>query len=152
MGDAAALDDLPQAGGDDIVLHLHAQTLGKGVDSPKPLPHTGEQLNRRSAAVEEGPVQLDALGGTLLNHGVHIGQQAIHAVAPAKAVGLGPKLRWGVAQRRDKGIVLHVRGAQGLIKIVEKGDNGRLLVHKLLLYDKKRLFKLKSRFSQSLLL
>ena len=33
--------------------------------------------------------------------------------------------RRGIAQGRDKGVVLHIRGAQGLVKVIQQGHDGR---------------------------
>ena len=107
------------------MLHLNAQTLPKGVDPGKPLPDAGEQLDGLTAVVQEGPVQLDILRGALLDHGVHIGQQAVHPVFPAKGVGPAPEFCRSIAQRRDKRIVLHVRGAQSLVKVIQQRHNRR---------------------------
>ena len=46
----------------------------------------------------------------------------------AKAVGDAPELARRVAEGGDKAVVLHIGGAEGLVKIVEKGDDG-LFVH-----------------------
>ena len=45
-------------------------------------------------------------------------------VIPAQAVGLLPELGRGIPQLRDEGVILHVRGTQGLVKIVQQGDDG----------------------------
>ncbi len=74
--------------------------------------------------VQEGPVQLDILRGGTLDHGVHIGQQAIHVVIPAKAIGLLPELGRGIPQLRDEGVILHVRGTQVLSKSYRKAMIG----------------------------
>ena len=100
------------------MLHLHPQRFTKSVNPGKPVPHAGEQLDGLAAAVQERPVQLDALRGTLLNHGVHIGQQAVHAVLPAECIGFSPEFRRGIAQGGDESVILHIRGTQGLIKVV----------------------------------
>ena len=42
MGDAAALDDLAQTGGDDVVLHVHAEVRAIGGDAREPLAHAGK--------------------------------------------------------------------------------------------------------------
>ena len=124
MGDAAALDDLLQAGGQHVVLDLHAQGRAEVVDAAEPLSHAGEQLHGLAAAHQKVTGQGDALGAALGDHGIHIGQQAVHAVLPAKGVGLVPELLGRVAQGRDKGVVLHVGGAEGLVKVVQQGDDG----------------------------
>ena len=128
MADAAALDDLPQAGGDDIVLHIHAQALAEGVDAAEPVLHAGEQLHTVAALHQKLSIQPDILRLALLDHGIHIGQQAVHAVGEAEGVGLFPELGGLVAQRGDEGVVLHVGGAEGLVKVVQQGDDGS--VHK----------------------
>ena len=124
VADAAALNDLPQAGGDDIVLHIHPKALAKGVDAAEPILHPGEQLHPVAAAHQEIPVQADILPAALLDHGVHIGQQAVHAVGEAEGVGLLPKLGGLIAQGGDEGIILHIGGAEGLIKVVQQGNDG----------------------------
>ena len=116
------------------MLHRHAQTVAKGVDTAEPLPHAGEQLDGLAALHQEVPVQRHALGAALLDHGIHISQQAVHLVLPAEGVGLLPELRGGIAQTGDEGIVLHIRGAQGLIKVVQQGDDGSF-AHRYLLFD-----------------
>ena len=42
MGDAAALDDLTQTGGDDVMLHVHAEVRAVGGDAREPLAHAGK--------------------------------------------------------------------------------------------------------------
>ena len=111
------------------MLHLNAQTLPKGVDPGKPLPDAGEQLDGLTAVVQKGPVQLDILRGALLDHGVHIGQQAVHPVFPAKGVGPAPEFCRGIPKGGDEGVVLHVRGAQSLVEVVQEGDDRRLRFH-----------------------
>ena len=106
------------------MLDLHPQLLAEGVDAAEPLPHAGKEHHVPSAAHQKVPVQPPVLLPALMDHGVHIGQQAIHVVIPAKAVGLLPELGRGIPQLRDEGVILHVRGTQGLVKIVQQGDDG----------------------------
>ena len=124
VADAAALDDLPEAGGDDIVLNGYALALAEGVDAGKPVLHAGEELYVMAAANQKVPVQTDVLGPTLLDHGVHIGQKAVHVVIIAEVVGLFPEFSGLIAQGGNEGVVLHVGGAEGFVEIVEKGDDG----------------------------
>ena len=107
------------------MLHLHPLAAAEGVDAAEPIRHPGEQLQAVAAAHQKLPVQPDVLGPALGDHGVHIRQKAVHAVLPAEIVGLFPKLRRGIAQSRDKGVVLHIRGAQGLVKVIQQGHDGR---------------------------
>ena len=100
------------------MLHLNALLLTKGVNSAKPILHAGEKLNPAALfhQILPGEGQVFPLG--LLDHHVHIGQHAVNSVLPAKAVGLGPKLRRGHAQAWNEGVILHIRGAKGLVKVV----------------------------------
>lgn len=109
------------------MLHLHPLAAAEGVDAAEPIRHPGEQLQAVAAAHQKLPVQPDVLGPALGDHGVHIRQKAVHAVLPAEIVGLFPKLRRGIAQSRDKGVVLHIRGAQGLVKVIQQGHDGVIL-------------------------
>ena len=52
MAHAAALDDLAQAGGEHIVLDLHAQRFAEGVDAREPVRNAGKQLDRAPAGNE----------------------------------------------------------------------------------------------------
>ena len=108
------------------MLHRHPQAVAEGVDPVEPFPHAGKQLDALSALHQIVPVQRHALGPALLDHGVHIGQQAVHLILPAEIVGLLPELRRGIAQAGNEGIVLHIGGAQGLIKVVQQGNDGSL--------------------------
>ena len=120
------------------MLHRHAQAVAKGIDPVEPFPHAGKQLDGLAALHQIVPVQGFALGPALLDHGVHIGQQAVHLVLPAEIVGLLPELRRCIAQTGDKGIILHVGGAQGLVKVVQQGDDGFLVHGFLSFWVKKR--------------
>ena len=51
-------------------------------------------------------------------------------VAAAEVVGLGPELRRGHAQAGNEGIVLHIGGAESLVKIIKKRHNGLLRNHR----------------------
>ena len=128
MAHAAALDDLAQAGGEHVVLDLHAQRFAEGVDAREPVLHAWEQLDRMPAGDEVVAVQADALFAALLDHRVHVGEQAVHAVFKAEGIRDAPELAGRVAERGDERIVLHVGRAEGLVKVVEKGDDG-LFVH-----------------------
>ena len=77
-----------------------------------------------AAAHQKIPIQPDVLPAALLNHGVHVGQQAVHVVAEAEVVGLFPEFLGLVAQGGNEGIVLHNGGAEGLVKVVQQGDDG----------------------------
>ena len=124
VGNAAALNDLLQPGGQHIVLDGHALLLTEGVDPLKPLPYAGKQLHAAAARHQKVPLQVLSLGAALGDHGVHIRQQPVHPVLTAEGVGLVPELRRGVSQGRDKGVVLHVRGTQRLVKVVQQRDDG----------------------------
>ena len=106
------------------MLHRDAQTVAKGVDAAKPLPHAGEQLDGLAALHQIVPVQRFALSAALLDHGIHIGQQTVHLILPAEGVGLLPELGRGIAQTGDEGIILHICGTQGLVEVVQQGDDG----------------------------
>ena len=67
-----------------------------------------------AAAHQEITIQTNILRPALLDHGIHIGQQAVHTVGEAKGIGLFPELGGLIAQGRNKGIVLHVGGAEGI--------------------------------------
>ena len=116
------------------MLHLDALGLSECVDAPEPVLHAGEQHNATAFFYQvlpgEGPVPLLRLP----DHGVHIGQNAVNAVATAKAVGLRPELLRRHAQAGDEGIVLHVSGAERLVKVVEKCHDGPLCLHGRLLF------------------
>ena len=113
------------------MLHLHAQGRAEVVDAAEPLPHAGEQLHAVTAAHQEVPCQGEALGAALSDHGIHIGQQTVHAILPPEGVGLAPELLGRIAQRGDEGVILHVGGAEGLVEVVQQGDDG--LAHIVLL-------------------
>ena len=132
MGNAAALDDLAQTGGDDVVLHVHAEVRAVGGDAREPLAHAGKQLDGLARADQIIAVETDALRGALADHGVHIGEQAVHFVLIAEAVGLGPELRGRVAEGWNEGVILHIGGAEGLIKVVKERDD-RAFGHGVLL-------------------
>ena len=110
------------------MLHRHPQAFAEGVDPFKPLLHAGKQFDGMAALHQIVPVQCDSLGAARLDHGVHIGQQAVHLVFPAEVVGLLPELRRRIAQAGDKGVVLHIGGTQRFVEIVQQGDN-RSLAH-----------------------
>ena len=93
-----ALDDLPQAGGDDVMLHLHALTVAEGVDAVKPALYAGEEHNVLSLLHQTLPGQRKAPLVRLGDHGVHIGQNAVDAVGAAEGIGLLPELARGHAQ------------------------------------------------------
>ena len=107
------------------MLHLHPLAASKFVDAPEPIGHPGKQLHPVTAPHQEIPIQPDVLGPAFGDHGVHVRQQPVHAVLPAKVIGLSPEFCRSIAQRRDKGIVLHVRGAQSLIKVIQQRHNRR---------------------------
>ena len=73
--------------------------------------------------------KLDILRGALLDHGVHIVKQAVHPVFPAKGVGPAPEFCRGIPKGGDEGVVLHVRGAQSLVEVIQEGDDWRLRFH-----------------------
>ena len=106
------------------MLHIHTQAPAEGVDAAKPILHPGEQLYAVAAAHQEITIQTNILRPALLDHGIHIGQQAVHTVGEAKGIGLFPELGGLIAQGRNKGIVLHVGGAEGFIKVVQQGNDG----------------------------
>ena len=111
------------------MLHLHALTLAKGVDAVKPLLHTGKQHDVTTFFHQALPGQGQAMLIRLQDHGIHIGQNTVNAVGPAKAVCLCPELLRRHAKAGDESIVLHIRGAEGLIKVIEQRDDGLLLFH-----------------------
>ena len=123
-GDGAALDDLPQAGGDHIVLHLDAQEAAVAVDPLKPVGDAGEEGDVPSAAVQPLAGQGDAPLLRLPEHGVHIGQDAVHFLPASEVVGDFPEVPRGQAQGGDEGVVLHILGTEGFVEVVEEGDNG----------------------------
>ena len=75
------------------MLHVHAEIRAVGGDAREPLAHAGKQLDGLARADQIIAVETDALRGALADHGVHIGEQAVHFVLIAEAVGLGPELR-----------------------------------------------------------
>ena len=82
-----------------------------------------------AAAHQEITIQTNILRPALLDHGVHIGQQAVHPVFPAKGVGPAPEFCRGIPKGGDEGVVLHVRGAQSLVEVIQEGDDRRLRFH-----------------------
>ena len=80
------------------MLHLHALRLAEGVDPAEPVLHAGEKhdLPPLFHQISTGKGQAPLL--RLPDHGVHIREDAVHPVLPAKAVGLRPELRRGHAK------------------------------------------------------
>ena len=125
--DGRAFNDLPQAGRDDVVLHLDTLAGAEVVDPPEPVLHTGEQHDAPPLLHQVRPGERTVPPRRLPQHGVHIGQDAVHPVPAAEAVGLRPELCGGHPQGGDEGVVLHIGGAEGLVKVVQKGHDGLLL-------------------------
>ena len=111
------------------MLHLDSLAVAEGVDAAEPLLHAGKQHDVPAHLPQALPGEGQAPLFRLLDHGVHIGQNAVHTVGMAEAVGHGPEFPGRHAQTGDEGIILHVRGAEGLVKIVKKRHDGPLLVH-----------------------
>ena len=110
------------------MLDLHTERFAEGVDARKPVLYARKKLDRASAGNKIVPAEADALFAALLDHRVHIGEQTVHAVFIAEAVGDAPELARRVAEGGNEAVVLHIGGAEGLIKVVKKGDDG-LFVH-----------------------
>ena len=119
------------------MLHLHALLDAEGVDAAEPVLHAGVEHDIAALFHQTLPGQGDAPLVGLGDHGVHIGEDAVHPVGAAEPVGHRPELCRRHAQRGDEGVVLHVGGAEGFIKVIEKGHNGQMLFHKLKSFQKK---------------
>ena len=106
------------------MLHLDPQALAEGVDPAEPVLDTGEEDDAPPLLHQVLPGHGETPLLRLPDHGVHVGQDPVHPVPAAEVVGDGPELRGLHPQGGDEGIVLHVRGAEGLVEIVEEGDDG----------------------------
>ena len=92
------------------MLHLHAQQAAVLVQPGKPILNTGKKGDAAAAVVQALPGQRQAHGLAPADHGVHVGQYAVHVFAPAEVVGLLPEVAGGHAQAGDKGVILHILG------------------------------------------
>ena len=109
------------------MLHLDTLAGAEVVDPPEPVLHTGEQHDAPPLLHQVRPGERSVPPRRLPQHGVHIGQDTVHPVPAAEAVGLRPELCGGHPQGGDEGVVLHIGGAEGLVKVVQKGHDGLLL-------------------------
>ena len=100
------------------MLHPDPLALPEGIDARKPLLHTGEEYDAAALLHQICPGKGQVFLPGLPEHGVHVGQDPVDAVGPAEVVGLRPEFRRRHAQRGDEGVVLHIGGAEGLIKVV----------------------------------
>ena len=111
------------------MLYLHALCRAVEIDAVEPFVNALVQLDP-SAAVDEtfaGDGLADA--AAFADHGIQIGENAVHLLRGAEDIGFFPKLGGLHIQAGDKTVVLHILGAKGFIKVVHDRDNGS--VHKL---------------------
>ena len=106
------------------MFHLYPQEAAISVDPLEPVRDPGEKGNIPSAVVQALPGQREASFLRFQEHGIHIGQDAVHLLPAAEVVGNFPEVPGGQAQGGDKGVVLHVLGTEGFVEVVEKCDNG----------------------------
>ena len=63
-----------------------------------------------------------------IEHQLHVGKDAVHLLFSGQRIGLCPERRGLHTQLGDEGVLLHVLGCEGLVKIIHDGD-GRFLLH-----------------------
>ena len=105
------------------MLHLHAQKPSIPVHPLKPVGDALEEGHAAPAVPERIPRQRNPQLPGLADHHIHIRQNAVHMLLPAEVVGLPPEVAGGHTQPGDKGVVLHILGAEGLVEIVQQRDN-----------------------------
>lgn len=121
-------DDLPQTGRDDIVIDGEPEPFPDLIDIPKPRGDSWKELQVRPQGDKIlPPYGLATLFG-LIKHKFHIGKDAVHLLLLSQGIGLIPEGGGLHAQLGYEGILLHVTGGEGLVKIIHDGD-GRFLLH-----------------------
>ena len=100
------------------MLHLDALGPAEFIDAAEPILYTGEQHDASALLHQVLPGEGEVFPLRFPQHGVHVGQNTVDAVLTPEAIGQGPKLRGGHAQRGNEGVVLHIGSAEGLVKIV----------------------------------
>ena len=108
------------------MLHRYASLFTVAVNAFKPLLHAGMILNILAASHQRFTGQLRTGLPGLFHHTVHIGENGIHHFIPGNISGMPPKFRRLHTDAGNKGILLHITGAQRLIKIVHNRNNGFL--------------------------
>ena len=70
--DRAALDNLLEPAGVDVVFYLHSMLAAVLVDQLKPAPHTLKKLDSGSEAAQVVTFEGDALAMCLVEHQLHV--------------------------------------------------------------------------------
>ena len=125
VADARAEDDLLQPGGDDVVFHLHAALPPDRAHAVEPRLHPGEKLHLLAQFGERLAGEFHRASGEFFHH-VHVGEYAVHVRAQGKLAAQAPEGVRLHAQPGDEAVFLHVPGRERLVKVVDKGHDGRL--------------------------
>ena len=105
------------------MLHLYPQQSAISVDPLEPVRNAGEEGDISSAVVQALPGQREASFLRFPEHGIHIGQDAVHLLPASEIVGDLPEVPRGQSQGGDKCVVLHILSAEGFVEVIEEGDN-----------------------------
>ena len=111
------------------MLHIHLQALPEAGDPVKPVGDAGEESDIPPVTAEGIPCEGYPLLPALDDHGIHVGQDAVHLLAPAESVGQTPEVLRRHAQTGDEAVVLHVLRTEGLVVVVQQGNDGSCALH-----------------------
>ena len=106
------------------MLDFHTQGLAVSIDAVKPSQHAVEKLHVLAAGAQVFLGQRNAFFFALLDHDEHVSEDLFHLVLLCDGGGLAPECVRGHAEILDEIVFLHIRGAEGLIEIVENTDGG----------------------------
>ena len=117
-----ALDDLLEAGRNDIVLRLQAPASRVFVHAREPVAHAVKELNILAQRPQHIAVD-DQLALGLLEHHIHIGQNLIHLIALHGLQTLVPKYIRFHAQIRNEAVFLHISWGKRMVKVIHNRQN-----------------------------
>ena len=123
LGDWGTLDNLLEAAGIDVVLHLHALSAAVLVDESEPLPHALEKHHVLAELAEGLTAQADALATGLIVHHFHIRKHIGCILTHCELVGHIPKLLRRCANRLDESELLHIARRKGSVEVIDKCYN-----------------------------
>ena len=106
------------------MLHPHPGFPAVGIDPVKPGGDAVEILYCLAHVPEGIKGDLDLLIPCLFHHFEHIGQDVVHLFPVGHGIDFAPEGAGGHSQGRDKGVFLHILGAEGLVEIVHDCHNG----------------------------
>ena len=127
FGDGGAFDELGLPRRIDVVLHLHAVAPAVFVDQGKPLAYAGIEFDALAEGDEGFAGEGDALGTGLVDHQLHIGEDAAHLLPFGHRVALAPELLGRLPDGLDEAELLHVARRERSVEIVDQRYNGSFL-------------------------